>query len=161
MGGRHLHQGITNTPTGGVTSSNSSVILRMISAFCMFLNISILTVPGHRAGMSGLDTGNVTRLISLGGGALARPTFAPRALDEKIDEVQQRQVPVLFVGLDPLVHHRLNIHRHGADVLFGLFLFTSVYLASLASHPALTCMALLPSLTTSNRVTGSPPSPLC
>lgn len=27
------------------TSSNSSVIFLMISAFCMFLNISILTVP--------------------------------------------------------------------------------------------------------------------
>lgn len=35
------------------TSSNSSVILRMISAFCMFRNISILTVPGHR----GMKTG--------------------------------------------------------------------------------------------------------
>lgn len=31
----------------------------------------------------------------------------------------------------------------------------------LASSPTRTCMALLPSLTTSNRVTGSPPSPLC
>lgn len=35
-----------------LTSSNSSVILRMISAFCMFRNISILTVPGHRVTQS-------------------------------------------------------------------------------------------------------------
>lgn len=34
-------------------------------------------------------------------------TFAAGALDEKIDEVEQRQVPVLLVRLDPVVHHRL------------------------------------------------------
>lgn len=36
--------------------------------------------------------------------------------------------------------------------------FQNKFLVYFTSH---TCMALLPSLTTSNRVTGSPPSPLC
>lgn len=50
---QQFHLRINNSLTGAVTSSNSSVILRMISAFCMFLNISILTVPGYRTVMTG------------------------------------------------------------------------------------------------------------
>lgn len=100
-----------------VTSSNSSVILRMISAFCMFLNISILTVPGHRRSETGFSPHVWHRLAWLCGGSCAGLTFTPRALDEKVDEVQQRQVPVLFVGLDPLVHHRLSTHRHSVFFL--------------------------------------------
>lgn len=44
--------------------------------------------------------------------SVASLTFAPWTLDEKIDEVQQCQVSVLFVRLDPLVHHRLYTHTH-------------------------------------------------
>lgn len=95
----------------------------MISAFCIFLNISILTVPGYRTIMtlnqihscySSQQTRTEQHLpgkwcfICCSG--LSSLTFAPWALDEKIDEVQQCQVSVLFVWFDPLVHHRLYTH---------------------------------------------------
>lgn len=44
----HLNINYSLRQKNTLTSSNSSVILRMISAFCIFLNISILTVPGYR-----------------------------------------------------------------------------------------------------------------
>lgn len=53
-----------------LTSSNSSVILRMISAFCMFRNISIRTVPGQRA----------TRGVSAAVGYLSRAVAGERLL---------------------------------------------------------------------------------
>jgi hypothetical protein len=39
-------------------------------------------------------------------------TLAARALNEEVNEVQQRYVPVLFVRLDPVVHNRLWTQTH-------------------------------------------------
>lgn len=99
---RAKHQQV---PRAELTSSNSSVILRMISAFCMFRNISILTVPGERAPGHKRQSPRVWPGSSP---CTSRLTFTPGALDEEVDEVQQRQVSVLLVGLDPLVNHGLK-----------------------------------------------------
>ncbi len=34
-------------------------------------------------------------------------TFAARALDEEIDQVEKCDVSVMFVGLNPVINHRL------------------------------------------------------
>ena len=39
-------------------------------------------------------------------------TLAAGALDEEVYKVQQRDVPVLFVRLDPVIHNRLWTEAH-------------------------------------------------
>lgn len=118
---------------------------------------------------------------------LTSTTFTPWALDEEVDEVQQRQVSVLFVRFDPLVYYRLqwqtkkeipqsqrrlclchrimfltNKHKYKLYAIVAqVWHFDGQIIKTNYEPHGPTCMALLPSLTTSNRVTGSPPSPLC
>lgn len=85
----------------------------MISEFCIWLNISALTAPvsritqwRHSSDCYFCFQAHNTQYIYAHHRQIF--TFTARALNEEVDQVQESNISVVFVCLDPVVNNRLE-----------------------------------------------------